>query len=50
MRKNYLKLRDSDRQELAMILSKPSLTVKIHQRVKSLLLLDARHTFVEVSR
>lgn len=41
MSKKYIDLSDSDRVELQGMLAKRSLTVKVHKRVESLLLLDA---------
>jgi putative transposase len=49
MQKQHLKLNDRDRLSLEALLGKTSLTVKIHKRVKALLLLDRGLTFSAVS-
>ena len=48
MQKQHIKLEISDRSELEGLLSKSSLTVKIHKRVESLLALDSGLTFTIV--
>lgn len=45
MVKQHVSLSDSDRETLKFMLSDRSLTVKIHQRVECLLLLDSGTTF-----
>ena len=50
MAKRHIILSDSDRTTLQSIQSKRSLTVKIHKRVESLLLLDSGSTFHSVSQ
>jgi putative transposase len=50
MVKQHLKLSDSDRERLEVMLSDRSLTVKIHQRVECLLLLDSGATYSAVGQ
>ena len=50
MRKRHVILSDSDRATLQVMLSKRSLTVKIHNRIESLFLLDSGSTFRSVSQ
>lgn len=45
MEKRHIKLIDTDRSQLEVMLSNRSLTVKIHKRVESLLALDSGLTF-----
>jgi transposase len=48
MKKSHVKLSDIDRAKFTVMLSDRSLTVKIHKRVESLLLLDSGLTFTVV--
>jgi len=48
MEKRHIKLSDTDRTQLEVMLSNRSLTVKIHKRVESLLALDSGLTFTIV--
>jgi len=50
MQKHHLKLEEKDRQELGALLTKKSLTVKLHRRVSVLLLLDQGKSFAQVGR
>ena len=45
MEKQYIKISDNDLQELQCLLSKSSLTVKIHSRIKVLLALNDGKTY-----
>ena len=50
MKKQHLQLADNDLQELESLLSKSSLTVKFHSRVKILLALNQGKTFRQIEQ
>jgi transposase len=50
MQKQHIKLLDSDRLELEGLLTKSSLTVKLHRRISVLLLLDKGKSYTEVRK
>lgn len=50
MKKHYLKLNDNDFQELESLLSKSSLTVKFHFRVRVLLALNQGKTYRQIQQ
>lgn len=50
MEKQHIKISDNDLQELQSLLSKSSLTVKIHTRIKVLLALNEGKTFKSVQQ
>lgn len=50
MQKQHIKLDETDRLELESLLSKSSLTVKIHKRIQVLLYLDSGKSYIQVGK